>query len=87
MQMPGNKTLDSIGIYILLLAITLILLYSAPFGGIGCFFVIGDSLLQTNTFMNKIASSLHRGYLPVRMLIYSAVRISPVICSPGSYIH
>jgi len=48
-----------------MLFITILLLYPVIFGRTASFFIIGDNLHLTYTFLNKLSIALHKGYLPV----------------------
>ena len=51
--------------YGILVYATFVLLYPVVFSKQGSFFIVGDNLHQGYPFMHKLASSLHKGYLPL----------------------
>jgi len=44
---------------------SIVILYPVVFAREGSFFIIGDNLHQSYTFLNKLSIALHKGYLPV----------------------
>lgn len=60
-----NKTLHPAWIYFSLLIVTLVLLFPVLFSREASFCVNPDNRDQAFPFFNKLASSLHKGYLPV----------------------
>lgn len=64
MAHPINKPLPTIGVYIFLLLSTIILLYPVIFTQQGTFFILGDNVHLGYASINKLSSSLHRGYFP-----------------------
>lgn len=65
MLKSSNKLHVTIGIYTLLLFITIVLLFPVIFSKAGSFCIIGDNLHLSYPFLNKLSIALHKGYLPV----------------------
>jgi len=62
---PAKKTLATFGVYFFLVYAAALLLYPVIFTGEASFCIKQDNLHQTYPFFNKLAISLHKGYLPV----------------------
>jgi hypothetical protein len=60
-----NKSLHTAWIYFSLLIVTLVLLFPVLFSREASFCINPDNRDQAYPFFNKLASSLHKGYLPV----------------------
>jgi hypothetical protein len=60
-----KKNRQEIWIYLALLIFTLVLLFPVLFSKEASFCIRPDNLHQAYPFFNKLASSLHKGYLPV----------------------
>jgi hypothetical protein len=65
MVKPGPKGKNEIASVLLLTCSGLILLYPVIFAHEASFFIKQDNLHQAYPWYNKLASSLHKGYLPV----------------------
>jgi len=65
MVRSNDKRFLTVGIYTLLLCMSIVILYPVVFAREGSFFIIGDNLHQSYTFLNKLSIALHKGYLPV----------------------
>lgn len=62
---PARKDSSDLWAYLFLVFVTIVLLYPVIFSREGSFCIKQDNLHQAYPFFHKLATSLHKGYLPV----------------------